>query len=169
MNNKVIDLNCCKKLRESILSHEGCNNNINTQREIYSVPMSLILDFHIDLAHLALGLRLNKDLKDVMLNDLIMILDRMSDIAIFLDVDLITEVQEIQVTAPESTLNALFNNVSQLNYKKGISRRKLVDRIVPLFVELAYSLGFDIDDIKKAYRSKMDKNILELEQGIWKN
>lgn len=169
MNNKVIDLNYCKKLRKSILSHELCNNNINTQREIYSVPMGLILDFHIDLAHLALGLRLNKDLKDVMLNDLIMILDRMSDIAIFLDVDLITEVREIQVTAPEAILNALFNNVSQLNYKKGISRRKLVDRIVPLFVELAYSLGFDIDDIKKAYRSKMDKNILELEQGIWKN
>lgn len=169
MNNKVIDLNYCKELRKSILSQEGCNNNINTQREIYSVPMGLILDFHIDLAHLALGLRLNKDLKDVMLNDLIMILDRMSDIAIFLDVDLITEVQEIQVTAPEATLNALFNNVSQLNYKKGISRRKLVDRIVPLFAELVYSLGFDIDDIKKAYRSKMDKNILELEQGIWKN
>lgn len=168
MNNKI-NLNYCKELRKSILSHELCNNNINTQREIYSVPMGLILDFHIGLANLALGLRLNKDLKDVMLNDLIMILDRMSDIAIFLDVDLITEVQEIQVTAPEAILNALFNNVSQLNYKKGISRRKLVDRIVPLFVELAYSLGFDIDDIKKAYRSKMDKNILELEQGIWRN
>lgn len=159
MNNKVIDLNYCKELRKSILNHEGCNNNINAQREIYSVPMNLILDFHIDLAHLALGLRLNKDLKDVMLNDLIMILDRINDIAIFLDVDLITEVQEIQVTAPETTLNVLFNNVSQLNYKKGISRRKLVDRIVPLFVELAYSLGFDIDDIREAYRKKMDKNI----------
>lgn len=167
--NKVIDLNYCKELRESILRNEECNNNINTQREIYSVPMGLIMNFHIDLAHLALGLELNKDLKDVMLNDLIMILNRMSDIAIFLDVDLITEVQEIQVTAPETTLNALFNNVSQLNYKKGISRRKLVNRIVPLFAELVYSLGFDIDEIKEAYRSKMDKNILELEQDIWKN
>ena len=97
MNNKVIDLNFAKKSRESILSDTEDNNSINA----YSVPMSLIMNFHIDLAHLALGLNLNKDYKDVMLNDLIMILNRMSDIAIFLDIDLIAEVQEVQVTAPE--------------------------------------------------------------------
>ena len=165
MNNKVIDLNFAKKSRESILSDTEDNNSINA----YSVPMSLIIDFHIDLAHLALGLNLNKDYKDVMLNDLIMILNRMSDIAIFLDIDLIAEVQEVQVTAPEVILNSLFNNVSMLNYKKAISRTKMINRIIPLFAELIYSLGFDIDDIKEAYNKKMDKNILELEQGTWKN
>ena len=126
MNNKVIDLNFAKKLRESILSNEKDNSNINIQKEIYSMPMNLIINFHIDLAHLALGLTLNKDLKDVMLNDLIMILNRMSDIAIFLDIDLIAEVQEIQVTAPEVILNSLFNNVSMLNYKKTTSRIKMI-------------------------------------------
>ena len=88
MNNKVIDLNFAKKSRESILSDTEDNNSINTQIKSYSVPMSLIIDFHIDLAHLALGLNLNKDLEDVMLNDLITILNRMSDIAIFLDIAL---------------------------------------------------------------------------------
>ena len=141
MNNKVIDLNFAKKLRESILSNEKDNSNINIQKEIYSMPMNLIINFHIDLAHLALGLTLNKDLKDVMLNDLIMILNRMSDIAIFLDIDLIAEVQEIQVTAPEVILNSLFNNVSMLNYKKATSRTKMINRILPLFAELVYSLG----------------------------
>ena len=165
MNNKVIDLNFAKKSRELNLSDTGDNNSINA----YSVPMSLIMNFHIDLAHLALGLNLNKDYKDVMLNDLIMILNRMSDIAIFLDIDLIAEVQEVQVTAPEVILNSLFNNVSMLNYKKAISRTKMINRIIPLFAELIYSLGFDIDDIKEAYNKKMDKNILELEQGTWKN
>ena len=169
MNNKVIDLNFAKKLRESILSNEKDNSNINIQKEIYSMPMNLIINFHIDLAHLALGLTLNKDLKDVMLNDLIMILNRMSDIAIFLDIDLIAEVQEIQVTAPEVILNSLFNNVSMLNYKKAISRTKMINRIIPLFAELIYSLGFDLNDIKEAYHQKMDKNILEVEQDIWKN
>lgn len=169
MNNKVIDLNFAKKLRESILSNEKDNSNINIQKEIYSMPMNLIINFHIDLAHLALGLTLNKDLKDVMLNDLIMILNRMSDIAIFLDIDLIAEVQEIQVTAPEVILNSLFNNVSMLNYKKATSRTKMINRIVPLFAELVYSLGFDLNDIKEAYHQKMDKNILEVEQDIWKN
>ena len=167
MNNKVIDLNFAKKSRESILSDTEDNNSINTQIKAYSVPMSLIMNFHIDLAHLALNL--NKDLEDVMLNDLITTLNRMSDIAIFLDIDLIAEVQEVQVTAPEVILNSLFNNVSMLNYKKAISRTKMINRIIPLFAELIYSLGFDIDDIKEAYNKKMDKNILELEQGTWKN
>jgi hypothetical protein len=169
MNNKVIDLNFAKKLRESILSNEKDNSNINIQKEIYSMPMNLIINFHIDLAHLALGLTLNKDLKDVMLNDLIMILNRMSDIAIFLDIDLIAEVQEIQVTAPEVILNSLFNNVSMLNYKKTTSRIKMINRIMPLFVELVYSLGFDLNDLEEAYNKKTDKNILEVEQDIWKN
>ena len=169
MNNKVIDLNFAKKSRESILSDTEDNNSINTQIKAYSVPMSLIMNFHIDLAHLALGLTLNKDLKDVMLNDLIMILNRMSDIAIFLDIDLIAEIQEIQVTATEVILNSLFNNVSMLNYKKATSRTKMINRILPLFAELVYSLGFDLNDIKEAYHQKMDKNILEVEQDIWKN
>lgn len=169
MNNKVIDLNFAKKSRESILSGTEETNSINTQIKSYSVPMSLIMNFHIDLAHLALGLNLNKDYKDVMLNDLIMILNRMSDIAIFLDIDLIAEIQEIQVTATEVILNSLFNNVSMLNYKKATSRTKMINRILPLFAELVYSLGFDLNDIKEAYHQKMDKNILEVEQDIWKN
>lgn len=167
MNNKVIDLNFAKKSRESILSDTEDNNSINTQIKAYSVPMSLIMNFHIDLAHLALNL--NKDYKDVMLNDLIMILNRMSDIAIFLDIDLIAEVQEIQVTAPEVILNSLFNNVSMLNYKKTTSRIKMINRIMPLFVELVYSLGFTTDELEEAHHKNMDNNILELEQGIWKN
>ena len=162
-------LNFAKKLRESILSNEKDNSNINIQKEIYSMPMNLIINFHIDLAHLALGLTLNKDLKDVMLNDLIMILNRMSDIAIFLDIDLIAEVQEIQVTAPEVILNSLFNNVSMLNYKKTTSRIKMINRIMPLFVELVYNLGFTTDELEEAHHKNMDNNILELEQGIWKN
>ena len=169
MNNKVIDLNFAKKLRESILSNEKDNSNINIQKEIYSMPKNRIINFNIDLAHLALGLTLNKDLKDVMLNDLIMILNRMSDIAIFLDIDLIAEVQEIQVTAPEVILNSLFNNVSMLNYKKTTSRIKMINRIMPLFVELVYSLGFTTDELEEAHHKNMDNNILELEQGIWKN
>lgn len=169
MNNKVIDLNFAKKLRESILSNEKDNSNINIQKEIYSMPMNLIINFHIDLAHLALGLNLNKDYKDVMLNDLIMILNRMSDIAIFLDIDLIAEIQEIQVTATEVILNSLFNNVSMLNYKKTTSRIKMINRIMPLFVELVYSLGFTTDELEEAHHKNMDNNILELEQGIWKN
>ncbi len=53
MKNRVIDLNFAKKSRESILSEQKTTNSINTQIKAYSVPMSLIMNFHIDLAHLA--------------------------------------------------------------------------------------------------------------------
>ena len=45
----------------------------------------------------------------------------------------------------------------------------MINRIVPLFAELVYSLGFDLNDLKEAYNQKMDKNILEVERDIWKN
>ena len=40
---------------------------------------------------------------------------------------------------------------------------------MPLFVELVYSLGFTTDELEEVHHKNMDKNILELEQGIWKN
>lgn len=144
-----------KKARESILNNKSNENNIITQRIGYSTPMKLILDLHIDLAHLALGVNLYKDYKKstAILNDLSLVLNRVADIAIFLDVYLVVDIEEIQTTDPSITLNALFNNVSMLNYKKGIARNKLVNRIVPLFVELVYSLGFSLDELEERYKT----------------
>ena len=147
-----------KKARELILNNKSNENNIITQRIGYSTPMKLILDLHIDLAHLALGVNLYKDYKKstAILNDLSLVLNRVADIAIFLDVELIVDIEEIQTTDPSITLNALFNNVSMLNYKKGIARNKLVNRIAPLFVELVYSLGFTLEDLEERYKTIME-------------
>ena len=122
MSNTIIDFSYTKKSVEQLNRLE-----VNNITEAYSTPISLIMDFHIDLASLALTLKLNKDLglNKVILNDLIMILNRMRDIAIFLDIELIVEVQEIQVTDPELILNSMFNHVSMLNYKKATSRAKM--------------------------------------------
>ena len=160
MSNTIIDFSYTKKSVEKLNILE-----VNNITEAYSTPISLIMDFHIDLASLALTLKLNKDLglNKVILNDLIMILNRMRDIAIFLDIELIVEVQEIQVTDPELILNSMFNHVSMLNYKKATSRAKMIYRIVPLFAELVYSLRFTLEDLERAYYKKMDTNILEVE------
>ena len=160
MSNTIIDFSYTKKSVEQLNRLE-----VNNITEAYSTPISLIMDFHIDLASLALTLKLNKDLglNKVILNDLIMILNRMRDIAIFLDIELIVEVQEIQVTDPELILNSMFNHVSMLNYKKATSRAKMIYRIVPLFAELVYSLRFTLEDLERAYYKKMNTNILEVE------
>ena len=160
MSNTIIDFSYAKKSIEQLNRLE-----VNNITEAYSTPINLIMDFHIDLASLALTLKLKKDLglNKVILNDLIMILNRMRDIAIFLDIELIVEVQHIQVTDPELILNSMFNHVSMLNYKKATSRAKMIYRIVPLFAELVYSLRFTLDDLERAYYKNMDTNILEME------
>ena len=75
----------------------------------------------------------------------------------------------MQITAPEVIVVSLNDKINRLTWKKRVARYTLTDKILPLFVELIYSLGFDLNDLKEAYHKKMDKNILELEQGIWKN
>lgn len=170
MNNIVIDLNYAKNQRESILSSQKHNNNnINNQLEIFSVPMKLIIDLYIDLAHVAVSLDEdldNKDTRDILLGNLTMILNRMSDIAIFLNIDLIVEVEKPKVKDLEIILNSLFNSVSMLNYKKETARSKMKNRIIPLFAELVYNLGFSLNDLKEYYFTKADNFILNLEKEI---
>ena len=170
MNNIVIDLNYAKNQRESILSSQKHNNNnINNQLEIFSVPMKLIIDLYIDLAHVAVSLDEdldNKDTRDILLGNLTMILNRMSDIAIFLNIDLIVEVEKPKVKDLEIILNSLFNSVSMLNYKKETARSKMKNRIIPLFAELVYNLGFSLNDLKEYYFKKDDNFILNLEKEI---
>lgn len=149
MNKKIIDLNYAKNRRKSILSTEEVNSNINTQITPYNVDMSLILEFHVDLSNLALGLTSD----DVEIDDLIMILRRINDIAEFLEIDLISEYNpEETVKDPRLILNALFNSVSMLNYKKTVARSKIKNRIIPLFVNLVYSLGFTLEELEKTYK-----------------
>lgn len=150
----ILDLQYAKNIRESILSNDKTSSNVICQEERFNVPLGLILDLHVELAHLYLGMQ-TKAAKEVTLNDLSSILNKIVDIAIFLNIDLIVEVEEVQTTAPGVTLNALFNHVSMLNYKKAIARNKLINMILPLFTELVYSLGFTLDELKKHYKMIM--------------
>ena len=87
----------------------------------------------------------------------------------FLEIKLIAEVQEMQITAPEVIVVSLNDKINRLTWNKRTARYTLTGKILPLFTELIYSLGFDLNDLEEAYHKKMDKNILELEQGIWRN
>lgn len=158
MSNMVIDLNYAKKQRESILSNDECNNNTNNQLERFVAPMSYIINLHVELGNLASNLYedlKNKYMKEILLNDLVRILNRMSDIAIFLDIDLISTLEvnedEIETENVDTILNALFNHVSMLIYKKEAARLKIKSRIIPLFAQLVQGLGLTLDDLKEYY------------------
>ena len=173
MNNiykkTIINLNYAKKQRESILSNKELNNNINSQLEIFSVPMRLIIDFHTDLAKIAINLDEdlnNKYIREILLSSLTNILNRMGDIAIFLDIDLISEVKEIKVKDLEIILNLLFNNVSMLDDKKANSRVTMINNIIPLFAELVYSSGLTLKDLREYYDKQHNNNISELKKEM---
>lgn len=167
MDNIVIDLNYAKKQRESILSNEECNTNTNSQLEIFSVPMKYIIDFHLNLGFFILNLNedfSDKYVREVLLEDLISILNKMSDISIFLDMDLISEIpkKETEVDDLEIILNSLFNHVSMLNLKKETARLKIRSRIIPLFAQLVYSSGFSLEELKEYYNKQNSEDAYEL-------
>ena len=148
------------------LEYEKC---IKYQEECFNVPMSLILDLHSDISSLYLSIK-SKSNKTVVLNDLKLILKRIIDISIFLNVDLVVEVEEdddeTQTMEVDIILNTLFNNVSMLGYKKAIARNKLVNIILPLFAELVYSLGFTLEDLEGAYMTSKVEHMDELKKAL---
>lgn len=151
----ILDLQYAKNLRKSILSNDKTSSNVIYQEERFNIPIGLILDLHVELANLYLGMQ-TKAAKEVTLNDLSSILNKIVDIAIFLNIDLIVEVEEVQTTAPEVTLNALFNHVSMLSSLKHTAKNKMKSRILPLFVELVYSLGITLEELENAYKANLD-------------
>ena len=71
---------------------------------------------------------------------------------------MIFENLEIQTTAPEITFNKLAYRITTLSGSKNQARNQLINYLVPLFLELVYSLGFNIEQLEYAYKHKMKNN-----------
>ena len=126
-----------------------------------------LIDIHINGAiELYASNIIKRDDYNILLSDLTMILNRMSDIAIFLDIGLITSVDKIKVNDLENILNELFYNVSMLDCTKETARVRMKHRIIPLFAQLVLSLGFSLTDLREYYFNKFDSNILKLKNEI---
>ena len=175
MNSKVIDFTyvlnkqkCFSKLLEE-------KKGIEQPSDIYNVPYSFILGLNSELYEIVNAAKIHKNYSKEKI-DRYHVIEECADLlswigntANFLGIKLIVEVQEMQITAPEITVIGLNDKINRLTWNKRTARYTLIDKIVPLFAELIYSLGFDLNDLEEAYHKKMDKNILELEQGTWKN
>lgn len=87
------------------------------------------------------------------------LLSHLGNLANELDVDLVVTVDEIQTTSIERQFIYLAYKITTLPWKKMFGKHKL-DTLIAKYVELVYSLGFDMDEIKEAYFKKMEKNYI---------
>ena len=161
MKNIVIDFTYANKGQKEALEQFKSNNSINIQDEMLSVPMGLILALQSGLSKVLIESKLdmfwNKSEADnkLLIKSLADFLANMGDLANFLEVDLITEVQEIQLTPPEIIFNQMAYRITTLNWNKRHARNTLVNQMIPLLVELTQSFNFSIEELEKAYKFRM--------------
>ena len=163
MNNKVIDLTYVKKEQKDFLEHLKNIKGIDYQDATYNVPYWLIMALQSELGEVLNASLVHKWWIDEevdrehLIEECADFLAHIGNLAIFLDVDLTLEL-EIQVTAVETTFNKIAYWITTLNWNKRHAKYTLTNRLLPLFLELIYSLGFNIDELEMAYKSKMENN-----------
>ena len=163
--SKVIDLNYVKKEQKSFLEHLKSVEGIKYQEEQFQVPMWLTLALISELIEVLNEARIHKWWDRLPVNEeklkeeLSDLLSHIGNLANELDADLIVTVDEVQTTSLERQFIYLAYKITTLPWKKMFGRHKL-DTLTIKYVELVYSLGLDMDQIKEAYFKKMDKNYL---------
>ena len=175
MNNKVIDFTYVLEKQKTFSKLLEDKKGIKQPSDIYNVPYSFILGLNSELYEIVNAAKMHKSYtkekidREHVIEECADLLSWIGNTANFLEIKLIAEVQEMQITAPEVIVVSLNDKINRLTWNKRTARYTLTGKILPLFTELIYSLGFDLNELKEAYHKKMDKNILEMEQGIWKN
>ena len=161
MENIVIDFTYANKGQKVALEHFKSDNSINIQNETLNVPMGLILALQSGLSKVLIESKLDmfwsKSEVDnkLLIQSLAGFLANMGDLANFLEVDLIAEVQEIQLTAPEVIFNQIAYRITTLNWNKRHARNTLVNQMIPLLLELTQSFKFTVEELEETYKARM--------------
>lgn len=163
--SKVIDLNYVKKEQKSFLEYLKSVEGINYPEDKFQVPMWLTLALISELIEVLNETKIHKwwdrlpvD-EEKLKEELSDLLSHIGNLANELDADLIVTVDEVQTTSLERQFIYLAYKITTLPWKKMFGKHKL-DTLVAKYVELVYSLGLDMDQIKEAYFKKMEKNYL---------
>lgn len=170
MKNRVIDFKYANKEQKKFLKHLEINQNIKYPNETLNVPMWLILALHSKLSGVLNKTNLYKFGGKSEINRTHLIeefgdlLSHIANLANFLELDLVTEISEINLTAPEIVFNQFYYRITTLNWSKRHARHTLINHILPNFIELVYSFGFNLDELKAAYYSNIQNNYM-LNQG----
>ncbi|MDB8805039.1 dUTP diphosphatase [Romboutsia sp. 1001216sp1] len=160
----IIDLSYVKKEQEKFLEHLSNVKGYNYQKDSFCVPYWIILALQSELGEILQASSIHKWWSDEKVNKGHLIeecadfLAHLGNVSNILNVDMIFENLEIQTTAPDTTFNKLAYRITTLSGSKNQARNQLINYLVPLFLELLYSLGFNIEQLECAYEHKMKKN-----------
>ena len=97
--------------------------------------------------------------KDNVAEELSDLMAHICNIANYLDIELIHEVEELQIKSIEGIVLAFVQDVillSNSNNKTFIRHRIFV--ILTKYIQLVYALGFNIEELKEAYYKKLKVN-----------
>ena len=161
MRNIVIDFKYANEEQKNFLKYLESNQNIKCPNETLNVPMWLVLALHSKLSGVLNASKLHKfwDKSEInrthLIEELGGLLSHIANLANFLELDLVTEISEINLTAPEIIFNQFYYRITTLNWSKRHARNALINQIVPNFVELVYSFEFSLDELKEAYYKNM--------------
>ncbi|GAA0861754.1 dUTP diphosphatase [Paraclostridium tenue] len=159
----VIDLNYVKKEQDKFLGYLHLVEGINYQESKFEVPMWLTLALLSELVEVLNETKIHKWWdrsqvnQDRLKEELADLLSHLGNLANELDVDLIASVEETQTTSLERQFIYIAYKITTLPWRKMFGKHKL-DTLITKYVELVYSLGFDMDEIKEAYFKKMEEN-----------
>lgn len=163
--SKVIDLNYIKKEQEKFSNHLESVKGMNTQNNTLRVSEGQILALASELYEVVNETKIHKAYdnyvnREKLLEELSDCLSMIGNIANSLNMDLVVEIEVTQVKNIEKQFIGLNYDILRLNKVSKIlfARRKVEELIVPQFINIVYSLGFSLEELKGAYFKKMKKN-----------
>lgn len=167
--SKIIDLTYVKKEQKEYLERLQSSKGMEYQDATYNVPYWFTLSLQAQLSKVLITSKVNEMFQDgtvdrvELLQELAEFMGHIGTLANMLNQHLVLTVEEIQVTAVETTFNRLIYWITTLNWNKRHARNSLKNSIMPLFLELVYSFGFSIEELEEAYKGKLEVNVLEKE------
>ena len=163
--SKIIDLNYVKKEQDKFIEHLKSVEGINYQESKFEVPMWLTLALLSEIVEVLNETKIHKWWdrsqvnQDRLKEELADLLSHLGNLANELDIDLIASVEETQTTSLENQFIYIAYKITTLPWRKMFGKHKL-DTLITKYVELVYSLGFDMEEIREAYFNKMKENYL---------
>ena len=97
--------------------------------------------------------------KEHVAEELADLLAHICNIANYLDIELIHEVEELQIDCIEGHIIGIASDMIQMPYSKNKTFvRHKIFVILSKYIQIVYALGFNIDEIEDAYHKKLETN-----------
>lgn len=161
----TVNLNYVKNEQKTFSKHLEDVKGIKYQESKFVVGESQILHLQSELFEVLNETKIHKGYdkevnRERVLEELSDCLSIIGNISNDIDVDLEIETEVIQVESVIKQFRRIVYDVSRLDKpaKVGLARKKLREIIVPEFLNLVYSLGFNLEELKNAYFKKMQQN-----------